>query len=558
MRFGTKVLLLQLLTVATVVAVCAMIFTWLAVEQLKAGAESSALSIARTVAAEPEVRSEVARRMGAPETSEEELASGVLQVYAADITARTGALFVVIADVNGIRLAHPEKERLGEQVSTSYEEALRGQEVIAWEAGTLGESARAKVPVYAPGTMDPVGEVSVGFERTSVFDDLPRLLFGVSAAAAVALAVGVGALLFMRRRWEQLTLGLQPEELVSLVQNQAAVLDGVDDGVISLDLDGIVRVCNEPAARMLGFTAPEGRAFTDLGLPMDVVLALRRGEARDGVVFGDRVLYLDSRSVEKDGQRLGSVIIVRDRTDLVGLSERLGSVRAMTSALRVQRHEFANRMHVATGLLDAGRVAEAGEFLREMRDRGPVNYPLTGGELLAEPFLQSFLGAKSMEAGERGVTLRLGEETLVLGTVAGVEDTATVLGNLVDNAITAAAAVPVALREVEVTLMDEGGDLVLVVADTGTGIASDTDVFDTGFTGPARSAGGDTIHGHGIGLTLCRELVNRRGGDLWIIDPGGQGSGLGAVFGARLPGVMEAGTIVGRRHDQEKDGNGWQ
>lgn len=552
MRFATKVLLLQLLTVVTVVAVCAVIFAWLAVDQLKAEAESSALSIARTVAAEPEVRSEVARRLAAPEASEMELASGILQDYATDITARTGALFVVIADAEGIRLAHPEEERLGEQVSTSHEAALRGQEIIAWETGTLGESARAKVPVYAPGTREPVGEVSVGFERASVFDELPRLLLGVSAAAVVALAVGIGALLLMRRRWEQLTLGLQPEELVSLVQNQAAVLDGVDDGVISLDLDGIVRVCNEPAARMLGIEAPEGRAFAELDLPADVLVALRNGEARDAVAIGDRVLYLDSRSVERAGRRLGSVIIVRDRTDIVGLSERLGSVRAMTSALRVQRHEFANRMHVATGLLDAGRIGEAGEFLREMRDRGPVDYPLADGELLAEPFLQSFLGAKSMEAAERGVDLRLGEETLVLGTVSGVEDTATVLGNLVDNAVRAAAEAPETSgipREVDVTLLDEGGDLVLVVADTGAGIAPGTDVFAAG------SAGGDAVHGHGIGLKLCRELVRRRGGDLWIIDRGGQLAGRGAVFGARLPGVMEPGVTADRRRDREEDGS---
>lgn len=387
MRFATRVLLLQLLTVVTVVGVCTAIFAWLAVEQLKADAEATALSIARTVAAEPGVREEVARRVDAEGTPEADLAEGVLQGFAAEIRESTGALFVVIADAEGIRLAHPDPERLGNQVSTSFEEALRGEEVIAWESGTLGESARAKVPVFSPTTAVPVGEVSVGFEADSVFDDLPRLLLLVSAAAGMALAIGVSALLWLRRRWEQLTLGLQPEELVALVQNQSAVLDGVDDGVISLDLTGIIRVCNEPAARMLGIDSPEGRRIADLALPAEVLAALRRGEERDGVALGDRVLYLDSRSVSRGDRKLGSVIIVRDRTDIVGLSERLGSVNAMTSALRVQRHEFANRMHVATGLLDAGRIDETGEFLREMRDHGPVDYPMVDSELLTEPFL---------------------------------------------------------------------------------------------------------------------------------------------------------------------------
>lgn len=553
MRFATRVTLLQLLTVFTVLAVCALTFAWLAVEQLKADAETTALSIARTVAAEPEVRREVAQRMTEPGASGAALEAGVLQEYAVAVSQRTGALFVVIADAEGIRLAHPETDRLGEQVSTEFAEVLRGEEIIAWEVGTLGESARAKVPVFAPGTELPVGEVSVGFEAAGVFDDRPRVLFSILVAAGIALAIGIGVLLFLRRRWEQLTLGLQPEELVALVQNQAAVLDGVDDGVISLDLHGIIRVCNEPAARMLGLESPAGRRIDELDLPEDVLDILHRGRARDGVAFGGRVLYLDSRKVERAGNRLGSVLIIRDRTDIVGLSERLGSVRAMTSALRVQRHEFANRMHVATGLLDAGRVGEAGDFLAEMRDRGPVDYPMENSQLLSESFLHAFLGAKSIEAAERGVGLRLGEETLVLGTLIGVEDTAAVLGNIVDNAITAAGAreLPGSLPEVEVTLMDEGHDLVLIVADNGAGVAPGTDVF------AVESTGADTVHGHGIGLRLSRELVRRRGGELWIIDPGGKSPDRGAVFGARLPGVMTTpgGESAEKQKMEEADGH---
>ena len=85
----------------------------------------------------------------------------------------------------------------------------------------------------------------------------------------------------------------------------------------------------------------------------------------------------------------------------------------------------------------------------------------------------------------------------------------------------------------EVTLLDEADTLVLVIADTGAGIAPGADVF------AKTSGGGDTIHGHGIGLKLSRELTRRRGGDLWVIDRGGSSLGRGAVMGARIPGVMD-------------------
>lgn len=401
-RFATRALLLQLATMTLVVALCTGVYLLLTVQQLRAEAESTALGIARTLAEDPQVRAEVTRISlsdGTPDAAE--LRDGDLQRIASDVTSRTGALFVVLTDDNGIRLAHPTPSRIGEVVSTPYEEVLAGAEVVDWQTGTLGESARAKVPVRNDaGT--PVGEVSVGFERAGVFDDLPPLLTVIGVTAAGALALAGLAFLLLRRRWERLTFGVQPEELVALVQNQTAVLDGVDDGVIAVDPRGVVRVSNAAADRLLGLHDPIGRPIEELGLATAVLEAATGARTRSRAIVGDRMLYLDSRPVVRDGHALGDVLIVRDRTDLVALTERLETVRTMTAALRVQRHEFANRMHVAAGLIDADRVREARTFLGELVERGPVVFPVVGLDLLGDPFLHSFLGAKGVEAESAG------------------------------------------------------------------------------------------------------------------------------------------------------------
>ncbi|MGO1949396.1 MAG: ATP-binding protein [Mycobacteriaceae bacterium] len=520
MRYSTRVLLLQLLTVITVVALCAGIFAWQAREQLKEEAMTSAVSIARAFAEDPDVRAAVAG-VGTGDSGGSDL-----QQNAASTGERTGALFVVVTDADGIRLAHPDPSRIGERVSTDHRPALRGEETTAWETGTLGPSARAKVPVHAPDSETPVGEVSVGFQRSTVFDDLPRILVAIGVAAAAALVVGVVASVVMRRRLERSTLGLQPEELVELVQGQSAVLEGIEEGVLTVDDAGDTSFSNATAQQLL-----------EPGLPEGIMDRLLVGESCDDVVVGDRVLYLDAHPVQRRGRDLGTVVVVRDRTDIATLSERLGTVQAMGSALRVQRHEFANRVHVAAGLLDAGRPDDARAFLEEMADRGPVDYPLEAAELLTEPFLQSFLGAKSTTAAERGVALRVGGETLVLGTigpVAAVEDVATVLGNLVDNAVEAAVQGDDERPWVEVAAYQDGEDLTLVVADSGPGLGG----VAGGDDGP------DRVHGHGIGLALSRDLVARRGGDLWVIDDGGTGQH-GAVFGVRIPGSVSTGGSQG-------------
>lgn len=289
---------------------------------------------------------------------------------------------------------------------------------------------------------------------------------------------------------------------------------------------------NAAADRLLGLDEPVGRSIDDPGFAPAVLDAATGARTRSSAIVGDRMLYLDSRPVVRDGHALGDVLIVRDRTDLVALTERLETVRTMTAALRVQRHEFANRMHVAAGLIDADRVPQARAFLGELVDRGPVAFPVVGLDLVGDPFLHSFLGAKGVEAGERGVALRIAEDTQLIGTVQEAEDVAAVLGNLIDNAVTAAVSGERTPRWVEVALLDDGDALVFTVSDSGPGLGG----IEPSPAQPREGTTHDDVHGHGIGLPLSTEIARRSGGDLWVIDQGGADSG--AVFAARIGGAV--------------------
>ena len=119
--------------------------------------EQRALAMARSVATSDELRALVAGysaddRAGPGIAGE--LADGPVQRRRRGGPGATGALFVVVTDDRGIRLAHPQPDALGRMVSTDPSIALAGAEEIVEQPGTLGPSARAKVPVFAPGT-DP-------------------------------------------------------------------------------------------------------------------------------------------------------------------------------------------------------------------------------------------------------------------------------------------------------------------------------------------------------------------------------------------------------------------
>jgi two-component system CitB family sensor kinase len=229
---------------------------------------------------------------------------------------------------------------------------------------------------------------------------------------------------------------------------------------------------------------------------------------------------------------------VRDRTDVESLTRQLDAVQVMSTVLRAQRHEFANRLHLLTGLLHGGHVEEGLQYLEELLGSGPLGSALPGIDAIRDAYLQAFLAAKAAAAREAGATLTIGENTWVPGRLILPVDVTTVLGNLLDNAIDAARMSDNTTKEVEVELLQEGATLHITVADTGAGVAPG--FVDHLFTeGTTTKPDSGIPGGRGIGLALSRQITRALGGDLLLGSAGNAELRLpGAEFIARLPGVM--------------------
>ncbi|MGO2541759.1 MAG: ATP-binding protein, partial [Specibacter sp.] len=616
LRFSTRVLLVQLAVVFAVVLITAGTFAALTYQWLGEQAEARALAVARTVASSEDVRRETAALAATPESTltPESLANGPLQQSAESARERTGALFVVVTDDAGLRLAHPNPALLGEKVSTDPSVALAGGEETSQEHGTLGRSARAKVPVYAPddsgspdagtapapGTPAPgtapapgapgtdpvvVGEVSVGFSSDDIVAGMLRNVAPVALIAGTSLALGALASALTGARLRRLTLGLEPEEIAGLAQDQEAVLRGVDEGVIGVSENGTITVFNAGARRLLapGTTINySGLPLSGSGLPEFLATAATAAGAEGEFgpsehVLGDRVVIVTARPVRFGGSKLaktrrpgnhgrsgdaarplGTVIMVRDRTEVQALTRQLDAVNALGTALRAQRHEFANRLHTVAGLLDIDRAVEARDYVGAIMSNGPLQYPAQDLGRLSDPYLEAFIGAKSIEAHERGVEVRIGADTLIRGHITDPQDVTAVLGNLLDNAIAAAVSGTSSHRWVEVELLDEhtpdGGTLHLLVADSGDGLPAPAGgtplpdarelIFTPGYsTSSEHPRMPDSAAGQGVGLALVRHLARRRGGDVWVADDGAPNSH-GAVVCARLPGVVSLAPLA--------------
>jgi two-component system CitB family sensor kinase len=464
-------------------------------------ARDKVLGIAYSVAAEPEV---VRALRGADPTA-------TLQPVAERVRVSTHTDFVVIMSPAGIRYTHPTRSEIGGRFLGHIEGAQRGEQVTETYTGTLGASMRAVVPVLDGGRV--AGLVAVGIILATVDQGLRQQIPLLSLAAAVALLVaGVGS--WLVNRWlRRQTHDLGPRELTRMYEFYDAVLHAVREGLLLLDRQGRLQLANDEAKRLLGLAADA------LGRPLDGPFGrwiAERPERTDDIhLTGDRVLVVNQAVARWRGADVGTVVTLRDHTDLQALTGELDSVRGFAEALRSQAHESANRLHTVVSLIELGRPAQALDFAageiaaaQELTDR------VVGA--VREPVLAALLLAKVTQAGERGVELRVAEPTDVPEGVLPPRDLVTIIGNLLDNAIDAAVtAAPPRWVEVNASIDDT---LVLYVRDSGAGPADVERAFQRGWS--TKDAG------RGLGLALVEQAVRRHGGTIEVA---------GSAFTVRLP-----------------------
>ncbi|NEB81311.1 GHKL domain-containing protein, partial [Streptomyces sp. SID14478] len=452
---------MQAVLVAVVVAGCAL-FTYLSDRsQAETAARRQATAVATAVADAPTVREAIT---GSAEPGD------VLRAYAGHVMADTGVDFVTIMNPQGIRWTHPDPNQIDKRYLGHIEPALRGRTFPETYTGTLGASVRVVTPVYADGRV--VGLVSAGITIDEITEQARGQVLAVAAVAGAALVLGGIGTYVINARLRRHTHGMNATELSRMHAYHQAALHAVREGLLMLDGQRRIALINDGARELLGVGEEAvGRGVAELGLPAPLTGALLAAEPRVDEVHltADRVVVVNTSPVASENRR-GTVVTLRDHTELQAVMGELDSERGFTQALRSQAHEAANRLHTVVSLIELGRADEAVDFATaELELAQALTDQVVGA--VSEPVLAALLLGKAAQANEHGVELVVSADTWIddglLPRALAARDLVTVLGNLLDNAVDAAQGSPRA--RVTVTARAAPGALLLRVTDSGPG-----------------------------------------------------------------------------------------
>ncbi|MGN6781152.1 MAG: ATP-binding protein [Marmoricola sp.] len=524
-RLSSQIFLGQLVILVATVVIGFGLFVRTERTHLDQQFETRAATIAESTAGVPRIR----QCLASPDRG----CAAAVQRIATAIEKDTGASYVVVIDMDRVRHSHPDPNLVGKRV----EEPLAvtdGAVHTGIDDGSMGRSANGKAPLFGPGGR-LVGEVSAGIRESSVQSALWAELPSYAVWFAIALALGAVASWVLSRILKRRTFGLELDDIALLLQEREATLHGIREGVVAVDSAGRISMINDPGRELLDLdTSVVGRRLEEVleevvapGRLRDVLLGADPRPDRF-VLTDDHALVVNRMPVILAGRPHGAVITLRDRTDIAALIRERDGERGLIESLRAQHHEFANRMHTVSGMLELGMVEEALDYLLEVRGSvAALDDSLR--ETIAAPQVVGLLLGKAAEAGERGIDLVIDPATWLSESPGKIQVLTSVVGNLVDNAMDAVAALP-APRRVVLGIVEAAGEITVEVTDNGPGVPPELvpEIFQHGYTTKSRPDG----EPRGLGLALVHRLVSRVHGS---IDVTTASSGRGARFVVRIP-----------------------
>ncbi|MDM5286961.1 ATP-binding protein [Peribacillus frigoritolerans] len=504
MRLHTKLMLGICTLIILMGGIFEVIFINILENNLKQETGEKALSVAQTISLLPEIKQ--AFRTDHP--------SAIIQPIAERIRRQIDAEFIVIGDENETRLSHPNPDLIGKKmVGGDNAEVWDGKSIITESTGTLGPSIRGKSPIIANEKV--IGVVSVGYLQDDIEKEVSSIQRKIVLIISFILIGGLLVAFFISFNIKKAILGLEPKEIAWMFQEKHAILESIHEGIIAIDVHGKITVVNETAHKILhipkdvmlrGQKIEEVITHTHL---LDVVSTARAEYDQEFMIDGEVFLASRIPILNGQGEIIGAVASLRNKSELSNLLQELSHVKAYAEGLRAQTHEYSNRLYTLLGLIQLGSYKEAMDFISKEVDvtQGFIHFLM---KEVPDPIIAGFILGKVSLASELKIDFTIDRESSFKDIPSEIDRDllVTIIGNLINNAFEAVRENEREEKRVSLFVTDLGKELIIEVEDNGKGMSSEVTelIFRNGFTTKSHQTNS------GIGLSLVQEAIDGLGG----------------------------------------------
>lgn len=470
-----------------------------------------AMLVARTISDLPDIHKQL-------EQDNLQLAQTNIQKTINDIKTINKADYIVVMNMDRIKLSHPSPNQLGKKsYSTDIEAAFSENYYISKAIGEQGKMVRAFVPILNDARKQ-IGVVVVGFALPTFLDILKQNMNEIIVTVTLSILFSIWGAHTLGRHIKRQMFGLEPQEIAKVYVERNETFNAMHEGIIAVDKDMVITIFNKKASRILGVG---GNPKKYIGSYIyDVLPDTRLPEiVESGRAVYNQEIYVNNHSILSNripilvnGKTVGAVAVFKDLTEFKQLAEELTGVKAFVQALRIQTHEYKNKLHTIAGLLQLGHHQQALDYLSQVKIQHDEVTKFLNERIYNEN-ISGLLLSKISRGNELGIHVKIDEESRLTHFPALLDhhDFVLLFGNLIENAFDALVGVERDYKEILISMDDNDGMLAIMVSDNGGGIPKEylENIFENGFSTKQNA-------NRGIGLFLINEIVKKGNGTIDI------------------------------------------
>jgi sensor histidine kinase regulating citrate/malate metabolism len=347
---------------------------------------------------------------------------------------------------------------------------------------------------------------------------------------AILVIFGVLAAVLLARSFKRAIFGLEPHQIGRMFEERSAILGSIREGIVAINKDGYITMINQAARKTLGLRLdydylhqPIEKVVPETGI-LDV---LRTGESQLDMEHrvGDKEIVVNRIPIWHDDKVMGVVSSFREKDEIDTLARELSQVQGYSEMLRHQAHEYSNKLHTISGLIQLEAYDKAIELIGS-ETSGYQELLQFLVSAVPDPLVAGCILGKYSRAKELNIQLNVDRHSNFTDVPEWInkEKLVTVLGNLLDNAYQAVTPLAEDKRVVNLSLTDLGNDLIFEVEDSGKGLDDDIaeHIFEKGVSTSDKK-------GKGLGLYLVKNVLSYINGHI-TVDKSGLGGMLFTVY----------------------------
>lgn len=424
---------------------------------------------------------------------------------------KTNVEYIVVMDMNGIRYSHPDKNKIGEKFVGGDEERVlkTGEQYTSIASGSLGAAVRAFVPVYDE-LNNQIGAVAVGMLYNQFDDEVYSKMYKFISIIVMGLILGTTGAIALSYNIKKAIFGLEPEEIALILKEKEIVIENIKEGLVAVDRNGCITLYNEEAGRILGLRKSHiGNHISNFTYESIVDTVLKSGEPRNNVEIkvrpGLNIMCKYSPIKGSKNEILGLVVTFEDLTEVRKMAEELTGIKKMAWSLRAQNHEFMNKLHTISGLVQLEEYDEVIKFINVI---ATSNKSLTDivSHNIKDVSIAALILAKYTKCEEARINLTIDDDSRInrLPEYMTSDELVSIIGNLIENSIDAVKND--GTGEVYVRMHEEENTLKIIVKDNGPGVPESIrkSIYQMGISSKEGS--------RGFGMYIVKKIIDEANG----------------------------------------------